>query len=241
MKRLLILTACFHFDETPIFRLRKSCEVFGLNFQHYGLAERFINWRQAKLERLSEILGPASDEYEYILFTDGFDSFMLEGEDEILRKFEEMGGGPIVSAELNCSPIPELVTQYPASDSPFRFVCGGGFMGKGKDVYNLVGGMVRKYSNYHRNGFQNGNDQIDWTYAFLESYQGLKLDTGCKIFLSTMGVELDKFSWVDGRLNLKEPNSFPSVVHFNGPKGGQEQSQVYMDLLWNKFCEIHGI
>lgn len=235
MGKLIVVTACFHYNDSPIFRLRDSCKAFGIDFVYYGLKEVFHNWRQAKLERLAQVLPGLTQDYDYTLFTDGFDSFVLRPEVEIIEEFEKLNASVVVSSELNCSPIASLAEQYPKTQSPFRFVCGGQFMGKTDDVINLVGGMVGKYKNYHRAEFQNGNDQIDWTYAYLEKYQNLVLDSDCKLFFSTCGVSDDKFEWQDNKLFLKPTQSFPCVVHFNGPKGGLETSQVYMDRLWREF------
>ena len=237
MKKLAVLTACYHFNEEPIYRLRKSCDIFEIPFYFYGLKEQFVNWRQAKIERLTSILPELVGKFEYVLFTDGFDTFFVRDPKDLIEDFLSYNSPLLVSAEKSCAPIAALADEYPEASTRFRFVNGGGFVGRVEDVSRIVGRMNRKYMGYHRPEFQNGNDQIDWTYGFLEKEFGIALDTQCKIFLSMGETTLDEVEWDKHGLLLKETGTYPYVVHFNGPKGGDTPNQKNMDIIYDNLLK----
>lgn len=237
MKKLAVLTACFHYNDEPIYRLQNTCEKFGVQFFYYGLREKFTNWRQAKLERLRQILPELVEQTEYILFTDGFDSFLLRDPEGLIEAFNSYNAPLLVSAEKSCAPIATLADEYPVSPTKFRFVNGGGFMGRTADVSRIVGTMEARYRNYHRPEFQFGNDQIDWTYAFLEKDLKIALDTQCKIFLSMGEVEPTEYEWDNKGLKVLESGEYPYVIHFNGPKGGDTINQKNMDTIYKRIYE----
>jgi hypothetical protein len=237
MKKLLILCACYHYDDTPIFRLRSSCEKMGLDFRYYGLQEKFYNWKQAKLDDLSHVLNSLIGEYEYVMVSDGFDTFMLQDQDFIIKTFEQLNAPLVVSAEMSCSPIPELISEYPPAPTMFKFVCGGQFMGKTEDVARIVGTLSKCYDNHEITHNQGGNDQVHWTLGFLEKKLGIKLDYYCQLFLSMNGLGAYDVDFHNQQLYLPLTSSYPCSIHFNGPKGDAPNGKN-MDVVYNKFINL---
>ena len=236
MKKLLVLACCMHDNADPIFRLRSSCEKLGLDFKYYGVKEIFVSWKQAKIDRLSQILKEYIGQYEYTLVSDGFDTFMLQEEEQIIATFNKFNSKLVVSSEIDCSPIQELKDHYPPCTTRFRFVNGGQFMGKTEDLAEIIGTMAHCYENKVPQN-RKGNDQIHWTYAYLEGKLGVTLDTECKLFLSMNGLTEDEINFSGKHLELRDNLEAPCAIHFNGPKGGTPNG-LLMDKIYNKFINL---
>jgi hypothetical protein len=198
--------------------------------------QRYRNHRY-KDHILLQYLENVSDD-EIIFFTDGYDAMFIGGEKEILCKYYKTGKTLLFSAEQNCWPDPSLSEKYPSQQSPFKYLCSGGFIGnagyiKGKIAEKLETDSILKYS------FSN---QIYWSEQFLRNQPEIGLDTGCEIF-TTLSSELDfsflktpgdhlsvdnykdskekwfnaNFSFKNFRMHVVQTASTPCHIHVNGP------------------------
>lgn len=232
MKILTVITNPYH---PGFFKLKTSCAICNLPMKALvGDQGQFKNFRtkdQLTLQFLEE-----EDEEEIILFTDGYDSLMLAGEDEILNKFYDYNTDILFSAETCCYPDPELQSSYPdANGSIYRYLNSGGFIGKAGAIRDLL------ESDAHRaNEKFPFSNQYTWTLRFLENQHRIKLDTSCSIFC-TFSPEITansfpakavpttemyftqfhtwfnaNFSIENGRIYNRITNSFPCNAHFNG-------------------------
>ena len=134
-----VTTACFYPTEQPIWRLRKSCDHFGIPLHPYGVGETFVSWRHAKVVRLIqelERLGLRSDRrYTHVLYTDGADTWFLDDlrrfcDDWWLNFCHEEDNMAVVSGETECYPLGELHDKIPESEGPYRYPNAGQFFGR---------------------------------------------------------------------------------------------------------------
>jgi hypothetical protein len=175
---------------------------------------------------------------EIILFTDGYDAMFVAGAEEILRKYHKTGKELLFSAERNCWPETSLAKKYPEEQSPFKYLCSGGFIGKAGYIKNRIAEKLETNS-IIKYAFSN---QIYWAEQFLRNQSEIGLDTRCEIF-TTLSSELDfsvfkksddrvsvddynesktkwfnaNFSFKNGRIHVTQTGSTPCHIHVNGP------------------------
>lgn len=237
MKKLTVVTACLWGDTKPIERWMDSCQRFGLDYSYYGVEERFVNWKETKIDRLITHLQDLDS--EVVMFTDGFDSWMLGGEEEILTDFESFGSDIVLSAERRQYPNIEWGMEFPDSETSFRYPCAGGFIGKRKALIDALNTLRTKYMNVEfgdKGSEHKSNDQTLWTVAYLRRDLNFVLDHGNYIFLNMNGVSLNELDLFDGVIRVRETDMPPSVIHFNGPKGGSDTEKA-MNLLYEIYME----
>ncbi len=214
-----VVTACLWANTEPINMLQESCFYYGLKLNVYGVGERFVNWKEAKVDKLIEILTALDD--DIVLFTDGFDSFIIRPEQEIVDRYRAYNTPVLLSAEKSMYPLSEYSDHFNA-DSEYRFPCAGGFMGDRKKIIDILNTLKTKYMNYDIP--EKHNDQALWVAYMVENGKDVKLDTLCKVFhpVST-GI----------------PNMDTCILHFNGPKGGSdiEKNQYKYFEQWRTLCQ----
>ena len=161
---------------------------------------------------------------EIILFTDGYDAFMLAGEEEILAKFEGMKADLVVSAERNCSPDPELAADYPEAPTAARYLNSGGLMGRAGHLREVLG-KVRAVPSAYRFRWSN---QYRWTRVFLEEPHLFHLDYHSEIFFCASVPRSERGTqtwspnyWREHLIHgdrIRLPNGgTPCHLHLNGP------------------------
>ena len=241
MSNLLVTTACLWDNPEPVAKLEESCEYLGLDFSYYGIKTVFTNWKQAKVDLLIDHL--INDNHDYVLFTDGFDSWMLKGEEDIMDNFNSFRKEIVISAEQNCYPLNQYIEQFPPTATSFRYPCAGQFMGEREALLKALTLLKTRYMNMDFGGegtAHKHNDQTLWQAAYLENRLSLALDDTCRLFLSAGSLKIEDFSMTNGELKINEPNTYaPCSVHFNGPKGGSTP-EVNMNLIYDiyKGCRV---
>jgi len=130
------------------------------------------------------------------LYTDGWDTFALGSLDEVLKKFEALDCDMLISAEKNCYPLRETASLYPLEVSEWRYVNGGGFMGKCET-------FVEMYEDGLIDTVHERNDQQWLAEQYIKRYSAkrVKLDTQCSIF-QTIAFEN---TWDFGRSVMETP------------------------------------
>lgn len=220
------------------FRLKASCALLGLSLDALVVEQSSYSGNRVKDELLRSYLAGVDDE-EIVLFTDGYDTLMLAGEDEILEKFERAGTDLLVSAETYCFPWEELAGQYPVTDSPYRYLNSGGMIGRAGFIKELLDREVVIPSDK----FEWSNQYV-WAIRYLQDTTQMKLDTQCEVFCTGSPEvtffalsEADRenpiayirsyhewfyrnFSVEDGRVFNRITGTYPCNMHFNGRSGG---------------------
>jgi len=216
MSRLIVVTAAYTTtDEHAI--LRESCNRKGLPFLAYGVGQPFPRFVEGKMKRLADELEHV--EQEVVLYSDGFDSIVLAGAEEILKKWDAFNSGVVLSAEKNCFPIEDLAAKYPQIEGPWRFVNAGGFIGYRTYLIDALRYMIRTYDDE--------DDQARWSKAFIDGQLLATVDSTCQIFQTMGGAKDDDVEYTNNRIHNTVHDSYPSVVHFNGRKDGIEKLAKY--------------
>lgn len=168
------------------------------------LRNELMNWNKDLLRRTT------------VLFTDSYDVISLTNSCEILTKFNSICDNNTVlfSAEKGCWPLKQLDIFYPEVESEYKFLNSGGFIGNAEKILDL---LEKKIENCE-------DDQLYYTKLFLfdnkidNSINKIKLDYSCDIFQTLNGANDDIDIVNKKRLYNKYTNTFPCLLHGNGPR-----------------------
>ncbi len=216
---LLVCCMNYTWPDTDISLLRRSADRVGINLLTWGDGRSWPSYGMGKIEHARDFLKSRPE--ELVLYTDGTDSFICASAPTIIQGWERAGSpGILLQAEKNCYPEGNWASEYPvpASGSPWRYICAGGWMGRRTDLIQAFDEIMLR--DLWRSGL-GGCDQRDWTDWWLRAdgaQQLARLDTECQVFQSAFGTdELDE----TGRNTLT--GTWPSVFHFNGRTPGREE------------------
>jgi hypothetical protein len=196
MNRLLIITTTS--DRSRCHQLERSLRLHGYDYvilEHSWHPDGFLG----KLHHTYNYLKTCTS-YTHFLYTDAWDTVAMRGGVVV-------PDGVLISAERACYPHPELASQYPASDSPWKYVNGGGWCGS-------VESFLRLYES--KPPTDELNDQVWMTerYLSLQHEDWVALDTDCMIF-QTLG-----FCPVSDFIHSPFTNTItgtqPAFIHGNG-------------------------
>jgi hypothetical protein len=162
MQRLLIITTTS--DRSKCYQLERSLKLHGYN---YHIIEHTWDGFLGKLHHTYQYLRTLKG-YTHFLYTDAWDTIAM-------RPDVMVPDGVLISAERACYPYPEWAAKYPASDSPWRYVNGGGWCGE-------ISAFIKMYES--KPPTDEMNDQVWLTERFLAGWGSL--DYQCEVF-QTLG------------------------------------------------------
>lgn len=229
--QLTIVSACFYGDMKFAHYVAHSCEKLSLLFSPYGLKETGGNWRNMKVVKLLPHLETVQT--PYVLYTDAADSWLLQPEHIILEKFLHKHCDVLVAGERSLYPSHYSLEVYPEAPTTMRYLCAGSFIGKTENVKEALQLMLQ-------DSVQDENDQLLWHRLFLSQHMNIKIDYQADVFLSMGGVSLDEIKVFDNPRSVVylETGTQPSVIHFNGGKGGSPNDQAMLKtweaMQWDK-------
>jgi len=158
-------------------RFRKSCEYYGVPYKILGLGNKW-NGGEAengvlktfgggqKINLLKEELKSWEKLNDHIvLFTDSYDVVLLQNPQSILYKFRQFRSPIVFSAEKTCWPDQGLVLEYPYSETEYRFLNSGGFIGYADEIFKLIEKGVD----------DRDDDQLFYTKAYLKGIKNSKV------------------------------------------------------------------
>jgi len=218
--KLHVITACMFATEAPIWRLKKSCERFGIDLHPYGMGQTYTDWPDIKITKLLAAMKAERDlGATHILYTDGRDSFFLAGLEEIESKYVALGSpGMLMAAETGCYPREWLAEKFPDPGHHFRWPGSGQFMGQVDKLIADWEWLWEKFANPSR---EDQNEQ-GWMVQMMADGNelGWVLDTGCEVFQSAgngdCSMDTDLFVLGSGRIANAVTESLPCAIHFNG-------------------------
>lgn len=166
---------------------------------------------------------------KYVMFLDASDVIALAGPDKVMERYLELDHPWIYATERSVWPPSSFKPDdYPASDSPYRFVNSGGYIGEREYIVN----RYRKWTDNWTASYDGYRSEQLWVAErFLENPGAIKLDTQCKIFLSVGGARGCKHT-PDGRMYNPETGTYPLLIHFNG--GNDISEHPGAKALWSK-------
>lgn len=237
--KIIWTTACVAPNARMLRLLQTSCDLHGVPLQPYGIAPDAVqaNWLDTKVVKFCEAARRwLADGYTHCFYTDGRDSFMLCGMEEVIEKYQKMGAPPyLISCEDKAYPFFELGESFPDPGHPWRFLGAGQFMGEIKYMLDLWERLRPLYINLPQDNHDQGWLQRAWADGELDRKEFV-LDTGCQIFqtasVNRHGVEepnhfeLNNLEIRKGRVYNPHTDSWPCSLHLPGgysdPETGKE-------------------
>jgi len=209
-------------DNENLARFRKSCSYYNVPYIILGLGD---DWKSGmaengvllepggaqKIQYLKKELESWPDlEDHIVLFSDSYDVVMSASPKEILEKFRSTNAQILFSTEKTCWPDPSLESSYPETESDYKFLNSGGFIGYANQISEII-----------KDEFSlEDDDQLYYTQKFLEYHktddQFIKLDYE-QILFKTLNQAIEDVSQDDSGRFINKNGNKPCVIHANGP------------------------
>jgi len=244
MSDLLVCTAQFPINHThQLEMLQESCSFYNLDFDFWGGGIKGpYNPRKVKVAAFLDFLETV--DYPYILFTDGWDSWMLANEQTILDIYESFEKPVVVCGHNHIYPnylyknVGLESEDFPEVPTKFRYCCAGQFMGK-KEALKEVLTVIRDTET------GGPSDQGAWNTAFGKNKtinHLTNIDYNCELFLTYNrdlcgGDNIDDLVFdQDKRVYYERTKTRPIGIHFGGPKGGSPNG-LNMERFYKEWLE----
>lgn len=199
--KIIVVTTCDNPNNQNHLKLLDSLKRFG--YEYECVIHPFTFGTQLNVIRTwaENYKGDST----HMLYTDAFDTLALTGPDEVMSKMPDCK--MLISAEKNCYPHPERAGEYPATDSAWKYVNGGGWLAEIEYFKYLCS----------KEGLNSGShDQVWLMEAYLKNRGDVKLDTGCGIFQTIAFSHTHEWEQQEGRFVNVALNSKPVFFHGNG-------------------------
>jgi len=203
-------------DESKTELLQKSADRFGYSFKNLGLN---MTWNGGdmitpgggqKINLVKKEINSLPND-DIVFFADGYDVIVNDHINNIIGRFFEFDCDVLFAAEPFCWPKDSLAEKYPATETRYRFLNSGLYIGRVGSLKHILRMEIHDRQ----------DDQEYFTNRFLESltepsYAKIKLDTENYIFQCLNG-SVDSIGIKNnGQLINKETNCCPCVLHGNG-------------------------
>lgn len=187
----------------------ESCKRYGISVDLLGWGKGYYSHGFA-LQLIDHYINTLPDE-DLVLVVDSFDLFFLAGPEEIVQRFEELGGSFLISAERNCAPDGQLKLLYPSSPTPYRFVNTGTYMSSVQALKTVLKRVAHPIDPFQ-------NDQRILTLDFLANQSDYFLDRNAQVIQTLYEEERDHFFLDPYSMKMKNlvTGTFPCIVHGNG-------------------------
>lgn len=197
-----------------------SCKKHHIDLEIVGLDQPYYG-NGTKLLRMTEYLNTLNDE-DIVMFIDAFDVIVIADKEVILKKFLKMNVHFLMSAEKNCYPFAYRADDYPLTESSFKFINSGSYIGYVSNLKIWLADLTPidlKTS-----------DQGQITNHFLDKNTHFTIDYFCELFLSLFNVESKEIILdVDDKMvHCLTTSSEPCVIHANG------KSFDLLDMIYQK-------
>lgn len=217
--QLRVLTTSHTTDNQGWHKLEESLKKF--NYEYTHILHPFSFGHQLPVIRDWCLNNRGS--CTHILYTDAWDTVAFAGPEEVEAKWLNYPeyGKMLISAEKACYPHPSRAKDYPQTNTPWKYVNGGGWMVELEYFLQLC--EKEKLSPH-------SHDQVWLMDSFLNNQDEIKVDNNCEIFQTiafshkeewVMNIK-DEFCLRDGEFKgeLRFQNigtqSFPVFFHGNG-------------------------
>ena len=164
-------------DDDKCFRLHNSSINNGFEFLNIGDG---VEWKGTdmsgpgggqKVNILKNYINNLPD-HDVILFADGYDTFTTKEIEEIERRYLEFQCKVLFGAEEWCWPDKNLSDQFPHSETPYRYLNSGLFIGRVDELKKILEEPI----------LDNEDDQLYYQRRFLSGEFDIKLDYEGYIF-----------------------------------------------------------
>ena len=157
------------------------------------------------------------DDNELMIFCDGYDTFLTLDTETIQERFLSFNSEIVFSAEKVCWPDEKLADSYPESETSYRYLNSGTYVGRIGAVKRLLQTAIE----------DEDDDQRYITQKFLSGNFDIKLDTECYIFQTNSSDCI----YQNGYLYNPETHCYPAVYHGNGGAAVEPVMDDYYERL----------
>jgi hypothetical protein len=112
------------------------------------------------------------------------------------------------NAEKNCYPDTSLINLYPHSDSPWKYLNAGIYVGKVNKVLVMLENLLPK--------IKNSMDQREFSISFINNEFDITLDYNCDVFQTMYMLNDDDLFINDNIILNRKTNTEPLLFHGNG-------------------------
>lgn len=212
MSDIIVVSAAFYPDKQKECKyLIESCKMLGYELHLYG-DEFFFGLKESKICYLLKELTELKTE-KLILFCDASDVLLTRAPDEVTKRYLASKALILMSAEKKCYPQSLMSISYPKTNSPWRFLNSGAYIGRQEDIIMMLKLALKLKPNpaniYRSRDWE--NDQFLLSHLFLQGY-GITLDTECKIFQSVGDITSGEYA-----------KSEACLYHYNGHAPGIDE------------------
>ena len=147
--RFIVITVATE-ENDELQRFRNSCTRYNIPYLVLGLGDDWKSGRAVNgvlLERggaqkiiylRDEIKKWKNLRDTIILFTDSYDVMFNGGPEEIIAQFRNMKSPVVFSTEKTCWPDESISEDYPDTESSYKYLNSGGFIGYGDHIIKMV-------------------------------------------------------------------------------------------------------
>jgi hypothetical protein len=112
------------------------------------------------------------------------------------------------NAEKNCYPNPNLKNQYPNVESVWKFLNGGIYVGRVKNVISMLEVSLPKMKGII--------DQEIFSTLYVNNECNIEIDYNCKVFQTLFMLEDNDLTVSENQIKNNKTGHFPILVHGNG-------------------------
>lgn len=203
--KLKVITTCDNINHPGYLKLKASLNKFG--YDHEVVNHPFSFGHQ--LPVIQDWCNKYTLDCTHICYIDAFDNVAFGGPEEVIDKFQSLFGKykMLISAEKNCYPHPERAKDYPETNTPWKYVNGGGWLVEIEYFKQLC---IKENLN------ADSHDQVWLMEAFLNNQQDIKIDTDCTIFQTIAFSNKEEWEEKEGRFLNIGTDTRPVFFHANG-------------------------
>lgn len=210
-------------DRKRCMQVNTSSRMHGIDLRNIGMN---VEWKGTdmvgpgggmKINLLRKFLKTIHPN-DVVLFTDAFDVFYADDLETIHERFLHMDADVVFSAESTCWPNASLADQFPESETPYKYLNSGTFIGRANTLLSIINTSDIA---------DDDDDQLFYQKVFLAGKYNIKLDYESYIF-QTHEPQTAK---IGNQLHNPVTEVCPCIYHGNG---GDEAKQVF-DNLYKQF------
>jgi|688.fasta_scaffold25419_11 hypothetical protein len=208
-----LLTVATDIANDKLFDLISSADKFGWNLE--VIVTEWKGFGTKLIETYNHLQkNPHITEF---IFVDAYDVIALSSPQEVLEKIKDRTK-MLISVEKNCWPNSELASQYPKTNSEWKYINSGSYYSPSKLFIDMIESYPPLYID---------DDQLYLTNEFLNNPDDKVLDYDCEVFQAYSFIADDDFGYENKRLQNLKTKSQPVLIHSNG----RTDNTKILDLL----------
>jgi hypothetical protein len=187
-------------------KLEKSLKEYG--WDYHGIVHKWTGYLSKITQTYEHLKKLKLEGYTHFVYSDSYDSLCFGSALEVeLKMFNKQG--LVFSTEKACYPYPDWAIEFPESESPWKYLNGGGW-------YGSIDAYIRMVETDPP--VNDLNDQVWSQRQFLHNNPDgyIQLEYGCAVFQTYAFHALGDFELSDGRVRNLITDSQPVFLHFNG-------------------------